>query len=72
MQFVLVIVSLCFHRIILCFTVENKCQCQCSPARLLTDEMNKETNDVYGTYGESGEGDYNIVEDTNPYYGAGD
>ena len=35
-------------------------------------EMNKETNDVYGTYGESGEGDYNIVEDTNPYYEARD
>ena len=35
-------------------------------------EMNTDINDVYGTYGECGEGDYNIVEDNNPYYEAGD
>ena len=35
-------------------------------------EMNKDINDIYGTYGECGEGDYNIVEDNNPYYEAGD
>ena len=35
-------------------------------------EMNKYINDVYGTYGECGERDYNIVEDTNPDYEAGD
>ena len=35
-------------------------------------EINTDINDVYGTYGECGEGDYNIVEDNNPDYEAGD
>ena len=35
-------------------------------------EMNKDINDIYGTYGECGEGDYNIVEDNNPDYEAAD
>ena len=35
-------------------------------------EMNADINDVYGTYGECGEGDYNIVEDTNPNYETAD
>ena len=35
-------------------------------------EMNKDINDVYGTYGVCGEGDYNIVEDNNPYYETGE
>ena len=35
-------------------------------------EMNTDINDIYGTYGECGEGDYNIVEDNNPYYEAAD
>ena len=35
-------------------------------------EMNKDINDVYGTYGVCGEGEYNIVEDNNPYYEAGE